>query len=595
MVNNTEETVSGTNKELYFDAEVTIKCQIAVAQDIRVRLRPGSARSELFRATCFGPWLDVQSTSNDQSLVHLMLQTQYIPDGLQNTLYFRVGGQKLRFGPQEFCLITGLRLGSYHWGWGRGNMTFKDRVFGVQARLKVLDLKNIFDRSLDQLSDLDAVRICLLMLLEVGFMGHESGYLVDSALLQLVEDLDSWNTFPWGSYLWKVVYEQLHNALEKNSTQLASVAGTKKLNYSLDGFIWAFKIWIFEVFPYARTFARKNVGIPRAVSWGKNQCITWKLALPIVMDGRVPPGFEPVPVLTPTHAERATYWWKASCRFIDFANDSSPPLKKARISSQPQSSVKVHEQMGNDIAITADTMPSYDSTTSHQTMERMANIEKQMLEIKDLWKTRRSHCVKKDVSTATNLVVLSDDEEDHVEEKKVSSKSDMICVQGYTVKQSVAPILESIFKKHGDIAAECVFKPTHMRSSFLETVCDVVSQIQTNDDIEEMEAIEQQLLATEAANINVSWLRTHLETIRKMKEEGRKCNSLMEVKTNTGLVKVAAQMDLRARCVELVAAQERVEEAKRRVRVLHLVEKNLNDNIFDCQAKIESWAGQQVL
>ncbi|MFS8019855.1 hypothetical protein Hanom_Chr15g01408571 [Helianthus anomalus] len=50
--------------------------------------------------------------------------------------------------------------------------TFRRRVFGhVQARVKVSDLKNVFDSSLDQLSDLDAVRLCLLMLLEVGFMG----------------------------------------------------------------------------------------------------------------------------------------------------------------------------------------------------------------------------------------------------------------------------------------------------------------------------------------------------------------------------------------------------------------------------------------
>ncbi|XP_022031930.1 uncharacterized protein LOC110932990 [Helianthus annuus] len=89
---------------------------------------------------------------------------------------------------------------------------------------------------------------------------------------------------------------------------------------------------------------------------------------------------------------------------------------------------------------------------------------------------------------------------------KVSSQTDIICVQGYNVKKSVASILESIFNKHGDIAAECVFKPVSMRSSFLEIVCEVVGRIQTNNDIDNIEEIEQQVLATEAANINVSWL-----------------------------------------------------------------------------------------
>ncbi|KAD4585536.1 hypothetical protein E3N88_23137 [Mikania micrantha] len=138
----------------------------------------------------------------------------------------------------------------------------------------------------------------------------------------------------------------------------------------------------------------------------------------------------------------------------------------------------------------------------------------------------------------------------------VSSQCDIICVQGYKVKKSVAPTLESIFKKHGDIAAECVFKPASMRSSFLQIVCEVESQIQTTDYLEEMEEIEQQLLATGAANINI---------------------------------------DLRDRGLALVAAQQRFEEAERCVRVLHLVEKNLTDNILDSKANIDSWGSEQVL
>ncbi|KAJ0756164.1 putative phospholipase [Helianthus annuus] len=172
---------------------------------------------------------------------------------------------------------------------------------------------------------------------------------------------------------------------------------------------------------------------------------------------------------------------------------------------------------------------------------------------------------------------------DHAEtinEGKVSCQSDMICVQGYNVKQSVAPILESIFKKHGDIAADCLFKPASMRSSFLEIVCEAVSRIQTNDRIHKIEEIEQQVLVAEAANINVSWLRVHLDTIRA----NRKCSLLMEMKANTSLVKKAALMDLRESCVELMAAQERFEKAEKCVRVLNLVENNLNDNILESKS-----------
>ncbi|KAD6118764.1 hypothetical protein E3N88_10035 [Mikania micrantha] len=52
----------------------------------------------------------------------------------------------------------------------------------------------------------------------------------------------------------------------------------------------------------------------------------------------------------------------------------------------------------------------------------------------------------------------------------------------------------------------------------------------------------------------------------------------------------AAQMDLRERerCAEIVAAQQ-FEKAEKCTRVLHLVEKNLNDNISESKAIIDSW------
>nr|GFB67573.1 hypothetical protein [Tanacetum cinerariifolium] len=57
----------------------------------------------------------------------------------------------------------------------------------------------------------------------------------------------------------------------------------------------------------------------------------------------------------------------------------------------------------------------------------------------------------------------------------------MTHVQGYKVKKINAPILEAIFKKHGDIASDCVLKTASVRESILQVVCEVVKRIQTND------------------------------------------------------------------------------------------------------------------
>ncbi|KAI3806921.1 hypothetical protein L1987_22839 [Smallanthus sonchifolius] len=77
---------------------------------------------------------------------------------------------------------------------------------------------------------------------------------------------------------------------------------------------------------------------------------------------------------------------------------------------------------------------------------------------------------------------------------------------------SIADI-NNVLAKHGDIAAECLFKTDSMRSSILEVVCEVVRRVQTNDVIEKMEEIESQVSDAEAANIDVSWLRPVKSTV----------------------------------------------------------------------------------
>ncbi|KAI7735714.1 hypothetical protein M8C21_010878, partial [Ambrosia artemisiifolia] len=147
-------------------------------------------------------------------------------------------------------------------------------------------------------------------------------------------------------------------------------------------------------------------------------------------------------------------------------------------------------------------------------------------------------------------------------EKFSISESDLVCVHGYKVKRSNATILEAIFKKHGDIAANCVFKSSSTRTHFLEVVCEVVRQIQTNDMIEMAEDIERQVSDAEAANINVSWIRARVEACHKREETSKRCSLLMEMKSNTSLVRAAAQMDLKERCAELMSAQERFKNAE---------------------------------
>ncbi|GKD70484.1 uridine kinase-like protein 4 [Tanacetum coccineum] len=71
------------NEVVLYDAKLSIRAQIAIASDIRTKLI-NTPRHALFRETCFGPWLDVQMMTKDPRLVHLILQTEYIPEQPKN-------------------------------------------------------------------------------------------------------------------------------------------------------------------------------------------------------------------------------------------------------------------------------------------------------------------------------------------------------------------------------------------------------------------------------------------------------------------------------------------------------------------------------
>ncbi|CAH1420130.1 unnamed protein product [Lactuca virosa] len=203
--------------------------------------------------------------------------------------------------------------------------------------------------------------------------------------------------------------------------------------------------------------------------------------------------------------------------------------------------------------------------------------ERQIVEREKAERVRRRDGVQEQEQEILNLKKSDHSVEIELPIKASSSESEpsTTCVRGYKVKNSLAPILEAIFMKHGDIAAECIFKKASVRAFFLGLVCEVVMQLQTNDDrtiISKMEEMETDVSEVEAANIHVSWLRSHLEA--------RKTSSLMmETKANMIMLKKAAKMEVREIRTEFMAAKERLKKAKRFVKVLGLVHKKLKTNI----------------
>ena len=79
---------------------------------------------------------------------------------------------------------------------------FVCRVFR-NSSITVKDLRHVYTTigANDDFMDNEAIRICLLMMAETFFLGHQSAIKVPEVVLNLIEELASWNNFPWGSYI----------------------------------------------------------------------------------------------------------------------------------------------------------------------------------------------------------------------------------------------------------------------------------------------------------------------------------------------------------------------------------------------------------
>ncbi|GJS82578.1 hypothetical protein Tco_0749119 [Tanacetum coccineum] len=135
----------------------------------------------------------------------------------------------LHFGSREVCLITCFRFGAVSFSsYSNGDMKFKERVFPHRVGLSItsLDLVGVIEDEeyFSQLCNEDAIHVCLLLCLEVIFMGKLMVKEVDDTLMRLVESLEAWNAFPWatiGGINWLKLFQEELNPIYELRPSLA--------------------------------------------------------------------------------------------------------------------------------------------------------------------------------------------------------------------------------------------------------------------------------------------------------------------------------------------------------------------------------------
>ncbi|GJY86661.1 phospholipase-like protein [Tanacetum coccineum] len=249
------------NTQSVFDAKVTIRGTLHTLTSIKELLGQSvnERRRTRFSSTVFGKWLDFLAYSNDNLLLNFIFQHE-IPKvdtfkGLQNS---------------SFC-----------------DRVFPDKIAEPLKKVRVSDLLELIrkPKKWSALFDEDSVKVCLLLVSNIVFMGRESKNYIADNLIELVDDLSAWDAYPWGEYFWRALYRRLVNVISrhkdavmlKNKKNVSLTKKTKKIDsskkietYNVYGFVWSLKIYILEMYRNSNFWWKKDpLVIPCGLAWSK--------------------------------------------------------------------------------------------------------------------------------------------------------------------------------------------------------------------------------------------------------------------------------------------------------------------------------------
>lgn len=202
------------------------------------------------------------------------------------------------------------------------------------------------------------------------------------------------------------------------------------------------------------------------------------------------------------------------------------------------------------------------------------------------------------IDSSFSGIPRDNEDSDEEEIKSVISES-RIPVGKYNVKESFAPILQSILDKYGDIGATCHLESVAIRSYYIECVCFVVQELQSASIMQLRNSKVQELLAilkdVESAQLRVAWLRSMLDEIVENVElmdqhrevKVAKANSDREMESLRG--ELESELEALAQKEQEVAdIKTRIPEIRDRLSQLELKSSELDKSMLSIKSKVDS-------
>lgn len=205
-------------------------------------------------------------TFQGQLVYHLLSFMQH--DDSKKNLIFKIGDKFVRFGPDEYYVITGLPFSGV--AEIPSNSDLHKNIFGGRELICLDDIEKAFKSvkaSTNGSGDL-MLKLALLWFL-YGALFCDAHKKIPSVYMHILDDLPSFNKYPWGLKSYEYLVQKMHRS---HANMLDTLNTQKRATFDVFGFVFVLQVWLFETIPGLGDFCAKRVDKydevwPRVLRW----------------------------------------------------------------------------------------------------------------------------------------------------------------------------------------------------------------------------------------------------------------------------------------------------------------------------------------
>ncbi|KAK1571869.1 hypothetical protein Q3G72_024273 [Acer saccharum] len=203
-----------------YDITITVHCKLKFIAEIR-RVLEEQGELARFKRGCFGHYLDLpghmQALFQAQYIHNLLLRQIQFPGASEDEMWFALGKNKVRLGKREFCLCNRLKFGVLPDIFLRDYIPVPDgihiRYFYGQGSLLLQDVLSMFFSGSFKREG-DAFKMALVLFANNILFGQDYRRQVMYWLMTLVEDIEAFNSFQWGHYIFKMTLHYIRSGFK---------------------------------------------------------------------------------------------------------------------------------------------------------------------------------------------------------------------------------------------------------------------------------------------------------------------------------------------------------------------------------------------